>query len=82
MTFLAWSSHDHITDTETATGLRGQYALQHFAGCYILTAIGHDTLPLLDLPVDGQKFTRIDDAKHFANRLDKVKTREPEVSGA
>lgn len=82
MSFLVWSSHAHMTGVETAVGLRGEYVLQRFAGAYVLTATGHDTLPLLDLDPSGRQFTRVDDAKYFANRLDRVRAREPEISGA
>lgn len=79
---LTWSSHDHIVGTITAVGLRGVYSVSQVGPAWMLSGVGHDDLPLLSLPVSGRVFARLDDAKYHAQRLDAVKTVEPQISGA
>ncbi|MFA5712008.1 hypothetical protein [Mycolicibacterium sp.] len=79
---LMWQTHDQIPGAEQAVGLRGEYVVRRVPDSFVLTGYGHDTLPLLDLPPAGRKFVRLDDAKQFANQLERVSARESEVSGA
>ena len=64
-----------------ATGLRGTYRIAPANGAWWLFGTLHDGLPMLALPVRGRPFERQEDAREFAQRLDRVKAVEPEVSG-
>lgn len=67
-----------------AVGRRGWYTIRrhrHMHAC-LLTAVGHDELPMLILPADGRHFATVADAKDYANQIERVRAVEPEVSGA
>lgn len=62
-----------------ALGTKAVYTLRSatgFVGC-VLTAVGWDGLPLLALPPFGKHFARPNEAKDYAERLERVKTVEP-----
>lgn len=78
---LQWSGFTSSPNGAVAYGLRGRYCINWLAGRYVLTATGHDDLPMLALNPWGRQFTDIDDAKVFAERVDTTKTVEPQASG-
>lgn len=74
-----------LTWTESGTnveafGTKGCYVIKRapgFSGC-ILTAVGHDELPMLALPPYGRSFGAMQHAKDYAARLDRVSVPEPQ----
>lgn len=78
---LVWKPVEGAAKSEMAHGLRGRYVIEAFAGEFLLYGTGHDGLAMLDFPIGGRRFTRLDDARYLANRVDEVKAREAEVSG-
>ncbi|ASR84903.1 hypothetical protein I5J42_gp52 [Mycobacterium phage GreaseLightnin] len=79
---LIWKNHDHIVGAQTATGARGAYSVQRFGPEYLLQAVGHDGLDMIELPAGGKFFATPDRAKAWAGELDRVPSREWQVSGA
>lgn len=80
---LKWSPPD--TNTRgciTAAGGKGVYMIrwQTRTG-YILTGMGHDDIPMLALPPYGRRFETLDRAKDYAERIERVGTVEPQISG-
>lgn len=76
---LHWSPSG--THTVEAFGHKAHYTLRRapgaFTGC-VLTAEGHDGLPMLILPPYGKHFDRPADAKQYAERIEWTKTLEPQ----
>lgn len=66
-----------------AIGRRGVYTIERARGGegFVLTGVGHDELPLLELQPFGERFETLDDAKGRAAALERIKTNESEVSG-
>lgn len=66
-----------------AIGRRGTYTIERARGGegFLLTGVGHDELPMLDLPPFGERFDSIDAAKDRAAALERIKPIESEVSG-
>jgi hypothetical protein len=66
-----------------AVGIRGVYTISQrlWGKPWLLSAVGHDQLPLLAVGFPGLDFDTLDHAKDNATRIDRVKTVEPQVSG-
>ena len=66
-----------------AVGTRATYTIQTLGPLtrYILQGIGHDSLPLLDLPPFGAQFTELFEAQKAAAAIDKRPNFEPQMSG-
>ncbi|QFG15055.1 hypothetical protein PBI_QUEENHAZEL_48 [Mycobacterium phage QueenHazel] len=79
---LNWSGHPHMIGTLTATGARGTYSVQRVGPQWLLQGIGHDGLDMLELPPGGKFFGTLDHAKDWSADLDRVPSREWQVSGA
>lgn len=63
-----------------AFGAKGHYTIHRapgFSGC-VLTANGHDDLPMLAIPPFGKSFDTLQRAKDYAERIEWVKTPEPQ----
>lgn len=78
---LAWRSHEHMVGTLVAVGAKGEYSVQQVGAKWILQGRGHDGLSMLPIPVQGDEFDTLDTAQERANRLDRVRTVEAQVSG-
>lgn len=67
-----------------AVGIRGVYRIQTIGPLtrYVLQGIGHDELPLLDLPPFGAQFTDLWTAQRAASDIDKRPNHDPQMSGA
>jgi hypothetical protein len=67
-----------------AVGTRATYTIQTVGPLtrYILQGIGHDELPLLDLPPFGAQFTDLWTAQRAAAEIDKRPNHDPQMSGA
>jgi hypothetical protein len=77
---MTWTQNGH--DVESF-GAKGHYVIKRspgFSGC-VLTALGHDGLPLLTLPPYGKSFDNVQKAKDYAERIEWVRTVEPVVGG-
>lgn len=62
----------------TAVGAKGVYTIDPRN---VLTAIGHDSLPMLALPPDGRQFVSRQHALDTAEALDRTSTYESQASG-
>lgn len=66
--------------TIEAVGRKATYTLHRapgaFTGC-VLTATGHDSLPLLALPPYGKHFERPSTAKDYAEGIERGQSTEP-----
>lgn len=66
---------------DTAVGCRGVYRVRRCDGDWWLHGMGHDHLPLLDLPPGGKRFTSLSSAQSFANELDRLVGAETHIGG-
>lgn len=68
----------------TAVGTRAVYTIATIGPLtrYTLQGIGHDDLPLLDLPPYGAQFTELWAAQKAASDVDKRPNFDPQMSGA
>jgi len=62
-----------VWDGGTATGAKGHYTVRwaSASGPWWLTAVGHDGLPLMEIPATGRRFWTPDEAKAFADNIDR-----------
>jgi hypothetical protein len=73
---LTWTQNG---STVESFGCRGHYTIHRalgFSGC-VLRGVGHDGLPMLALPPYGRHFDRVDSAKDYALKLERVRATEP-----
>ena len=77
---LKWTRE---ANTLQAVGVRATYTIHGIYPItrYNLKAIGHDALPLLDLPPYGAQFRSLYDAQKAANELDGRPNFDPQMSG-
>lgn len=62
-----------VWDGGAASGVKGHYTVIWVGGerQWQLTAVGHDRLPLMEIPATGRRFWTPDEAKAFADSLDR-----------
>lgn len=66
----------------SAVGRRARYAIRtRSIGTKVLTAVGYDGLPLMDLPPFGAVFFNEGAAKLAAEDLESLRAVEPQMSG-
>jgi hypothetical protein len=65
---LPWKALGY--DWVQAAGARGVYRVRLTDRQWVLTATGHDLLPLIDLPASGDRFASMKLAKMRAEKLD------------
>lgn len=67
-----------------AVGIRGVYTISNrlYGKPWLLSAVGHDGLPLWRWEFPGLDFQTVDNAKDHATHLDRMKVIEPHISGA
>lgn len=76
---MIWHHHHPDVYGLVAIGARGVYSIVPMSHTWILSGIGHDGLPILDLPADGKEFASLTDALNHAEWVDL--RREAELSG-
>lgn len=53
-----------------AVGMRGRYRIHWAAGMCVLSGVGHDELPMIQLPAEGRVFSSVSLAKAYATEVD------------
>lgn len=78
---MTWTRPDNDCGQITAHGNRGAYTIRSVGSLgYTLTGLGHDDLPMMQLPPYGRLFETLDAAKDYASGLERVAA-EGQVSG-
>lgn len=79
---LQWSGFTSSPNGAVAYGLRGRYTINWLAGRYVLTGYGYDDLSMVLIPPWGRQFDDVTAAQAFAEKVEQVRTVEPQASGA